>query len=309
MAKNRLFVIGNSYVEFVSNVKRAPERTETVVSNADFQIMPGGFGMVAAVSAAGLGVDTLLCTKVGDDENGRKLLSALSACEIDKRFVSIDKRKPTGVLSVVSEDSKKRRTIIYPGANASLSFEDIEYAFTSYPDALLIDLSLNDERVYDAIKLANDKNIPVILSCGSSANDFDFSGIGKLEIFVPNKETALKITGIEPVDADTALHASIKIASAIKCKYIVIKLGDRGAFVYDGTYSKIIPAHEVETVDTAGVGTVFSASLAAAYLELENIYDAASFANAASAYSVSKPGIFSSLPDLEDVKSIFDMNK
>ena len=309
MARKRLFVLGNSYVEFVANVKRAPERGEAVVSNAMHEVMPGGFGMVSAVCAANLGVDTLLCTRIGDDENGEKLLATLSVCDIDKRFVSVDKRKPTGILSVISEEGAKRRTVIYPGANSSLSFEDMEYAFTSYPDAVLIDSSLGEERVVDAIKLANKEHIPVIFTCGTEIREFDFTNIGELEIFVPNKETAFRLTGIEPVDVDTALRASIKIANLLKCKYVVIKLGDRGAFVFDGTYSKIIPAHNVDVVDTAGAGTVFSASLAAAYLELENVNDAAEFANAASAFSVSKQGVFTSLPQLEDVKSIFDNSK
>lgn len=306
MAKRRLLIVGSSYVDHIARVRRAPERGETIASNLEHTIVPGGFGFVSAVCAANLGVDSVLCSKAGNDEYGAKLNSVLDSKSVDCRFFTSDKRKPTGTRSITAEDGYKLRTIVYSGANSTITFDDIESSFTSYPDALLISTDIRHDLVVDAITFANKANVPVVFSCGNEANDFDFQDLGKMEIFCPNREQAFKLSGVDPIDANSALHASVKISNILDCKYVVIRLGDRGSFVFDGVYSQIIPAHELEVIDTNGAGNIFSASLACAYLELNNINDATVFANAAASFSVSKEGVYTAIPTLEDVKRLFD---
>lgn len=306
MSKKRLLIIGNSYMDFVAKVRRAPERLEKVVSNQEHIIMPGGFGIISAVASSRLDTDTVLCTRLGDDEIGNKLMSALEQNNVDRRFVVIDKRKESGVNAITVEDGYKSRMITFPGANCSISFDDLESSFTSYPDAFLLSAEMREELVRDAVKFANSSNVPVIFSCGSEARTFDFDNLGSIKIFMPNREATHRITGIDPVDANKALHACVKLVNTLKCEYVVIKLGQRGTFVFDGVYSQIIPIHNVETVDFTGSETVFDAALASSYLEFEDINKSAIFANAAASYSISKDGAFSSIPTLDDVKNMFD---
>lgn len=306
MAKKRLLIIGNSYMDFTAKVKRAPERAESVVSNLEHYVYPGGFGVISAVTASKLNSDVVLCTRLGDDENGNKISQCLSENSVDMRFVVTDRRKPTGVNSITAEDGGKLRTIIFPGANNSLIFDDVESSFTSYPDALLLNFDINSGLLTDTIKFANSSNVPIILNCGAEYNGFDFSNIGPIDVFSPNREQAYRITGIDPIDANSALHACIKLVSTVKCKYVVIKLGERGTFVFDGVYSRIIPMHAVDRVDENGSEIIFIAALATALLEFEDINKAALIANAASSFSVSKDGVFSSIPTSEDLKYIYD---
>ena len=306
MSKKRLLVLGNSYMDFVAKVRRAPERLERVISNQEHIIMPGGFGIISAVTSSGLDTDTVLCTRLGDDETGRKLMATLEQSNVDRRFVVTDKRKESGVNAITVEDGYKARTITFPGANNSICFDDIESSFTSYPDAFMLSTEMREELVRDAIKFSNSSNVPVILSCGSEGKNFDFDNIGNVKIFLPNREATYRITGIDPVDANTALHACVKLVNSLKCEYVVIKLGQRGTFVFDGVYSQIIPVHNVETVDYTGVETIFDAALASSYLEFEDINKAAIFANAAASHSISKDGAFTSIPTLDDVKNMFD---
>lgn len=306
MSKKKLLIFGNTYMEFISRVKRAPERLETVTSNFDHVIYPGGYGVITAISAAKLGIDAVLCSRIGDDENGEKISKIFSNYDIDARFVVTDKRKLTGVNSVTVEENNFIRTVTFPGANTNLVFDDAELSFTSYPDAILINTAIREDLVVDIIKFANESNIPVILSSENENNVFDYSRLGELEIFLPDRETAYKISGIDPVDANTALHACVKIVNTLKCKYVVIKLGQRGTFVFDGTYSQIIPEHEVEITDRMGSGMIFDAALSSGYLELKDINNAAIFANAAVSFSITKEGAFTSIPDFEDVKELLD---
>lgn len=306
MQKKRILVLGSSYIDFVAKVKRAPERGESIVSNLDHSFLPGGHGLISAITAAKLGSDVIFCSRIGDDDNGKKILDVLRSHNVDTRFVVTDKRKPTGLNSIVVEDSFRSRIISYPGANNALSMDDVEMSFTSYPDAFLMNLDMREDLYADAFKYIKTTDTLTVVSCGNEADDVDPSFFEGVEIFSPNKLQAYKLTGIDPVDANSALHASIKIANRLKCKYVVMKLGDRGAFVYDGVYSDIIPAHNVEVVDTRCAGVIFGAALAHAYLEFEDINKAAMFANAASSFSVSVDGLYSSVPGLDDVKAMFD---
>ncbi|MBE6700838.1 MAG: hypothetical protein E7582_02985 [Ruminococcaceae bacterium] len=304
MSKKRLLVIGNSYMNFITKVKRAPERGETVLSNLDHLLVPGGLGAISAISAAKFGLDVVLCTRIGNDENGEKLKSHFINENLDMRFVITDRRKETGYKSITIEDGGKARTIVFPGANATLTFDDVESAFTCYPDAVLINYDLRDDLIFDTIKFAAASGIPVILSCGSEKTDVDVTGLDQVEIFAPNREQTFYLTGIDPVDVTSALRACVKMKNQMKTKLVVIKLGERGVFVFDGVYSEIIPARPVNVVDTTGAGTIFNAALAYSYLETGKITQAANFANAAASFSVSKDGVFNAIPTPSDVETL-----
>ncbi len=304
MTKKRLLVFGNSYMDFSVKVKRAPERGETVVSTLDHSFLPGGLGTISATTASKYGTDVIYSTRIGEDENGEKLLKSLTSSDVDVRFVKSDKRKKTGINSIVIENGNKTRTVTFPGANTSLSYDDIESAFMCYPDAILLNCDLRSDFILDAVKFASNTNVPVILSCGSELTDLDIEDLGEVEIFSPNRDAVYKITGIDPTDANSALHACVKIINKIKCKYIVIKLGERGCFVFDGVYSEIIPALDVDVTDTTMAGTIFTAALAHKYLETGDISLASKFANTSASLSVSKDGAYSSIPELEEILSM-----
>ncbi len=307
MLKKRLLVIGNSYMNFISKIRRAPERSETVFSPLEFNVMSGGFGVVSSVAASIFGMDTVLCTRLGDDEYGEKIRKNLISNKVDTRFIVTDKRKPTGVNSITEEDNHKKRTIVFQGANSSISFDDIETAFTSYPDALLISLDLREDLVLDAVKFSNNADVKVILTCGEDVKEFDYLSLGNIEVFCPTREVAYKLSGIDPIDANSCLHACIKIANILKCKYVVIKLGERGSFVFDGVYSQILPPFNSDNLDMSGVDKIFSSALAAAYLLFDDINKATKFANSVALISASKEGEYTSLPEFEEVEELFDI--
>lgn len=87
----------------------------------------------------------------------------------------------------------------------------------------------------------------------------------------------------------------------VQAKYIVLKLGDRGAFLYDGRQYYTFPAESTPVVDTTAAGDVFTAALTYWYLEKGNILKAADFAGCAAAVSVSRAGASTSVPTLAEV--------
>ena len=87
-------------------------------------------------------------------------------------------------------------------------------------------------------------------------------------------------------------------------KYVVLKLGGRGCYVYDGKYCDIISPFDTNVVDTTAAGDIFTAALAAEYLRSGDIIASARFANAAGALAVSKRGSMNSVPALAQVNEL-----
>ena len=89
----------------------------------------------------------------------------------------------------------------------------------------------------------------------------------------------------------------------MKCRHLVIKLGARGAFLYDGRHFDLVPAFRPDkVVDTTGAGDAFQAAMTLAYLENGGkIKEAVRYGAAAGAITVSRKGGAASSPTREEI--------
>lgn len=301
--KKRILVVSSANMDFVQRVNRIPEGGETVVESLSYSYIPGGKGANSALAFSRLGADTVFCTRMGKDENARRLKKLYSEENIDTRFIAEDREAPTGLASIiVEEESGQNRIIVYPGANNKLSENDIEEAFNCYPDGVFVQLEIPDEAVFAAARFAKEKGIPLFVDAGPAREGFELEKLLQVEILSPNETECKILTGITPDSVENCLKAAIRLASGVSCKYVVIKLGRRGCFVYDGKYYNIVPGHKVNAVDTTAAGDVFTAALSYAYLQKGDILEAARFANIAGAICVSREGASTSIPTLAEIK-------
>lgn len=298
----RILVVSSANLDFVQRMRRVPRAGETVTeTDVGYSYVPGGKGANSAVTFARLGDDCVFCTRLGADGNGTRLLSVYEKEGIDTRFIVRDKKAPTGLASVLVEEDGANRIIVYPGANNALTAADAEEALTCYPDGVYLQFEIPDEAVLAAAHFAHEKNIPVFVDAGPARPDFPLEKLGKVEIFSPNEAETRAYTGIDPTNAESCLRASIKLASLVSTKYVVIKLGGRGAFIYDGKFANIVPAIPVPAVDTTAAGDTFTAALAHFYLQGMDIQNATHLAHCAAAISVSRMGAYTSIPTKAEV--------
>ena len=300
--KPRILVVGSTNMDFVCSVDRVPEAGETVMSDGEYFIAPGGKGANGAVAAARLGAEIIFCTRIGDDDYGRQLAEMYKNENMDCRFIFVDKEEKTGLAHIYKEADGQNRITVYNGANKKLSADDVEEAFTSYPDALLLQCEADPIACLFAIEQANKQKIPVFFDMAPIRNDLDLSKVGRCEVISPNETETEFYTGINPGSMDNCLRACIRLYSMIKTKYVVIKLGSRGCFVYDGIHQELISPMNVTPVDTTGAGDAFTAALAVRYMQNGgDIIDAARFANCVGAYTVTGSGAFASFPTLKQL--------
>lgn len=301
--KRRVLVVSSANMDFVQRMEHLPSAGETIVTEENYRYIPGGKGANSAVTFARLGADTVFCTKVGKDANGSQLKSIYQKEGIDTRFIASDEKKATGLASVIVEESGQNRIIVYPGANNSLTAPEVEDAFTSYPDAAYVQFEIPYDAVVAAAEFAYEKDIPLFVDAGPVHGEIELERLKKVEILSPNESECEALTGIRADSVENCLRAAIRLGSMVECKYVVIKLGSRGAFVYDGKYYHLVPAHKVAAVDTTAAGDIFTAAMTYAYLQKGDILEAVRFANLAAGLSVTKEGAIPSIPTLADVKA------
>ena len=205
--KPRILVVGSSNIDFVCRMDRVPMQGETMLCDGSYAFVPGGKGANTAVAAARLGGDVVFCTRVGDDSYGEQLAEKYKAEGIDVRFVNMDKSARTGLAVIMVEQTGHNRIVVYPGANLKLSTYDVESAFTSYPDALLMQLEIDSETVVAAANLASRNGTKVFLDAGPATPEFPLEKLGKLEVLSPNETETKILTGISPNSPASCLRA------------------------------------------------------------------------------------------------------
>ena len=302
MKKARILVVSSANIDFVQRMRRVPYSGETVVETGEsYSYVPGGKGANSAITFARFGADTVFACRVGRDANAKRLVSMYQREGIDTRYIREDPDVPTGLASILVEENGKNRIIVYPGANMAMTGEDIEAGFTCYPDALYLQLEIPDDAVIEACRRANEADIPIFIDAGPARMDFPLDRLGRLEVFSPNENECRIFTGISPANEDSCIRAAVKLSTLVDAKYIVLKLGERGSFIYNGSEYWMVPAEKVKAVDTTAAGDVFSAVMTYVYLQNGNIVSAVKYATCAAALSVTRPGASTSIPTLEEV--------
>lgn len=303
MAK-RILVAGSSNIDFLLTTPYIPAPGETLISGGKYAFTPGGKGANAAIAAKAMGADVIFCSRVGDDAYGDRLIALFNERGIDTRYIKVDRLEQTGLAVVMLEKSGTNRIIVFSGANSKICDTDVEAAFSAYPDAVLTQFEIRPDAVISAARTAAYEGIPFFVDAGPADAEFPLAKLEQVEIFSPNETETEILTGIRPNNLENCLRASIALCNKVDIKYVVLKLGERGCYIYDGKYCDLISPYDVPVVDTTAAGDVFTAALTTEYLRTNDIISSAKFANAAGALAVTKLGAVNSVPTLEEVRKL-----
>ena len=302
MAK-RILVIGSSNMDLSMNMYKLPEPGETVCDDGGVAYTPGGKGANAAVALKKLGADTVFCTKLGQDVHGQRLYGYFKDVGLDTSYIKVDMDNPTGFAAVLKENGGQNRIIYYPGANSLITRENLLDAFSSAPDAVYINFEVSFDVALQAAEIASSRGIPIFIDAAPADREYQLERLPEIEIFSPNETETERYTGILPQGADSSLRAALALYRRVKCKYLVIKQGSRGAFIYDGKHYSMIPAYRADkVVDTTAAGDAFTAAMVYEYLESGgDIVLSAKYGAAAGAVAISRSGAASSVPSSSEI--------
>jgi ribokinase len=285
-------------MDLVVETERYPEAGETLIGGK-FEQIPGGKGANQALAAAKLGDEVEFIGACGDDSFAPRLKSSLKngGAEIDNIFEV--KGQSTGVAVITVDPAGNNRIIVSPGANYELDAAKIEKIKDKIIEAeiILLQLEIPVKTIARIVEIASANNTKIILD-PAPAQKLSDQILSKVDYLLPN-EGELDLLLAE-AEAESRID-KINILLNKGVKNIIVTEGEKGVNFYNKEQQLHFESLKVKAVDTTAAGDVFAGSFAANLVKTNNIKEAIGFAVKAAAYSVTKRGAQSSIPDEKEL--------
>lgn len=262
--KKRIAIIGDVMLDayVMGKVHRmSPEAPVPILLLNQEDQRAGGAANVA-LNLKALGSEVLLCSVVGQDVHGVKLIELLQEAGINCSAIIHDSSRKTTVKTRVLSGSQHLLRIDQEDLVAlEKVIEDdliqrVELLMNQGIDALIFEDYnkgvLTETVISRCITLAKDKGI---ITCVDPKKDHFFS-YQNVDLFKPNlKELKDGLScDISPRELSSLSYASSKLRDHLNHKISLITLSEFGVYIDDGCNESIIPAHFRDIADVSGAG-------------------------------------------------------
>lgn len=274
----RLLVVGYCYMEMVVWTDAIPAADMGISDHNSYTLRPGGRAGCGAIAAGRMGVDVSLCSVVGKDANGSRLLDYFTSNGVDTAYLKTD-RRGTGMSVHLHENSfQTDRKILCPGANSVLDSDQVSHAMETEPDGVFLTAELSPDLLVEVCHLARIHGIPVYLDAAGMKPFSSMSNLENLSLFITDVAGVRSMTGVQVVSADKCLPAAVALAGKVKARYYVFRLGSMGTFIYDGKFQyHVIPCSLDGRTLGAPIDTE-AAAIAASYMVTGDIRNSCALA-------------------------------
>jgi len=301
MTKPSVLVIGSSNTDLIIKAERIPKPGETILGG-EFARAAGGKGANQAVAATRAGGAVTFIARVGCDVNGEQALAGFGADGINVKRVIRDAKTPSGVALIFVAKNGENSIAVASGANDKLSPADVRRAKDAFRRARIALLQLETplKTVTASVALAAAAGVRVVLN-PAPARILPAQLLKCIYLLTPNESEAELLTRVAVTNAAAAAKAADKLL-ACGVQNVIITMGSRGAFVAGKDVRQMIPGLKVNAVDATGAGDVFNGALVVALAEGRSLLEAARFASAAAAISVTRFGAQPSAPTRKEIE-------
>jgi sugar/nucleoside kinase (ribokinase family) len=293
--RREVLVFGAYFADLV--FQELPERVSPgrEVFAEGFSMMPGG-AFTPAMALHRLGHDVVWAADFGDDVFSKHVLAAARAEGLDEsgfRHHPFALRRVTVALSSRGD----RALVSYqdPVCPRSLSVLLREYR----PRVAMLTELQYGTGVLAALRMAHQIGSLVFMDCQDVPGSLDTplvrETLAEVDVFAPNADEALRLTGTGTVDDALDMLTGL-------VQTVVIKRGSAGATAFQAGTRCDIDAVKVAAVDTTGAGDCFNAGFVHARLAGRQIWQCLAAAVACGAVAVTAPGS-SAAPDEAGLES------
>ncbi len=306
--KPSIVIVGSSNTDMVIKAGHLPAPGETILGGIFFMTQ-GGKGANQAVAAARLNGQVTFIAKIGADVFGKQSLQLYKDDGIDTSYIARDEHGPSGVALITVDDNGENCIAVAPGANGTLSIDDISKAQTVIENAsiILMQLEIPVETVEYVANLAESRHVRLVLN-PAPARTLSDNILSKVSIITPNEKETEMLTGIKIYDIVSTKEAA-RFLSKKGIETVIITMGSAGALIFYNNDYEVVSAPKVKAVDTTAAGDVFNGALVVAISEGKDIIEAVRFANAAAAISVTRLGAQASAPHRVEAEAFIKSNR
>lgn len=313
LKKPNILVVGSLMTDLIASTKRAPNSGETVIG-LKFTTAPGGKGANQAVQCARLGAHVTMVGQVGGDDFGKAMVANVAAAGVNTDHITVDEDEASGVAQIlleVTDSGAQNRITVCPGANFTLTVEDLAWlkAEIGNYDLLMMQFELPMEVVETVAEWARDAGVPVMVNPAPAAPISE--RLLRCTTFLsPNEHEAAAIAG-HPirVDENGANMEDIEAVAAIfrekGVRNLIITLGENGSVAAgpEGvSHTDCVKMPHV--ADPTAAGDSFVAAFCTGVCAGLPQREALAFASHAAAITVSRMGAQPSLPTVAEVQEL-----
>ena len=251
---------------------------DTKVRMLSHSIMGGGPAGNAAAGAAALGMKAAFAGTVGDDPDGRQILSDFASQGVDTSMVRIRRGATSAIAYLWIEEKTGARSCAWTREGLDeLKADEIDSDAVAASKILHID-GHNAAGAIAAAKVAREAGVLVNYDAGTH-RDGTQELLELADIEICSEEFILKLTGMS--DTECAVR---EVWDKFRPKVCGATMGVRGSMCFNGHDFVRCPAFKIDkVVDTTGCGDLFHAAFAIRYLETQDLMECQRFAAATSA--------------------------
>jgi sugar/nucleoside kinase (ribokinase family) len=307
----QMLSIGDANVELVfSPLQTMPKfGQETVVPQ--LTLRAAGSAANFALCGANLGVKTGFAGRLAVDAFGEVVLKAFRKAGVDTKCLQLVEDTTTGVTAALIREDGERSFVTYQGTIAQLEYEAIKNCLAMDPPPRWVHLagyhlleSIRGKPATELLQLAQSRGATTSLDTGwdpAGWSDATISHVQEVlqnvDVFFPNADEVKALTG------ERSPKKGAELLLEAGAPTLVVKLGAKGCLLATKKDQYLIPAFDVEIIDTTAAGDAFDAGFAVSMLSGATMGRAAVFANAVAALRVSRRSTQSLFPNLEETSA------
>jgi len=265
--------VGVITIDTIASVDKYPGEDERVLAN-EIARAGGGPAAVAAVTMSRLGIKSAIVGTIGDDADGKEVLSIFEREGVDTTGISIGTSATAGSVIVASKERSARAiSTRQPVMQAAMN----EAAKKLIASAQWLHVDHVGVKRLDEAGISRGKGPQISFDAGYGVETFDPIVV---DLFVPtDRQMALRYPG---VDLAVALeNDSVKAGNTV-----VATQGSAGSAGFSPATGLVTaPGFKVDVISTLGAGDVFHGALVAQLIQGHHLQEAMRRANAVAALS------------------------
>ncbi|PWS31036.1 carbohydrate kinase family protein [Pedobacter paludis] len=233
----------------------------------------GGSSMNVALNLHKQSIDSGFISAVGDDDNGKELLSFLDSNHFTTDLIEVNEELPTSTVVVqLDENHQATYTIKQPVAWDDIKITDDNIEAVKQADALVYcSLTCRDERskktILELLENAKTKIFDINLRAPFFEKDLIDQLLKKADILKINEDEIIWVRDTFGLTGNTDEQILKQLSAQFNIEIICLTLGGKGACVLkDGKLFKHA-GYKVQVADTVGAGDAFLATFIACYLQ------------------------------------------
>jgi len=287
-------------------------------------VQPGGSAANTIYGLAKLGLRCGFVGVVGDDDAGKAILQSFKRAGVDTGGILVRPAVETGQTICITAGQAQKAIYIIPGANSSLSSEDVDVSYLS--DAGHVHLSSFVGESAFAQQLRAVERLPaqvgVSLALDAVYARRGLDGLSALiercTLLIANADELQELTGRD-------LRASARACLDTGCEIVVATFGSGRALPGGtaasmivarpptgrrrGAVEHVVPAvktHDGAVVDTTGAGDAFATGFLFGLLEGRTLPVCGALGHTAAGFCLAEMGARAGLPNRQDLLTRFN---